>query len=291
MTPQTNPVDPDATPRPNRTRPTRTRIAVIQYPRNASNTSPTREAPVKPQVARSSGEDSIVFKALLLKLPGVPDAILRPAIAVAQYLIYDDTTTRKFPNTSSVGGSAPVPDSIVFKLYRDPDNAVAAVEFKTHVVLGADWFDAMDKLLACAQNSPVSGAAAKFHWPDREDTEFDKATLVLLQVWGQMRNWNVQYGILSSYEHTYFLFKPQAVSDTLYITNGFKPDNSDLLPATVSFLALALGHYSLSDVELPEPNIEHWDRASVANFQSTGLVPSTYPPLAQAAAANVRRRR
>lgn len=112
----------------------------------------------------------------------VHSAILRPAIAVAQYLIYDDTTIRDFPNTSSVGGSAPVPDSIVFKLYRDPDNAVAAVEFKTHVVLGADWFDAMDKLLACAQNSSVSGAAAKFHWPDREDTEFDKATLVLLQV-------------------------------------------------------------------------------------------------------------
>lgn len=127
-----------------------------------------------------------------------------------------------------------------------------------------------------------------------------------------MRNWNVQYGILSSYEHTYFLFKPQAASDTLYITNGFEPDNSDLLPATVSFLALALDHYSLSDVKLPEPNIEHWDRASMANFESTGLVPrfvtslphsyaqdigidhtscSTYPPSAQAAAANVRRRR
>ncbi|KAG9226774.1 hypothetical protein CCMSSC00406_0009672 [Pleurotus cornucopiae] len=379
MTPRTNPVDPDATPRPNRIRPSRTRNAGMRYPRNASKTSPTREASVQPRVARSNSEDSVVFKALLLELPEVPEtvsfakdgfsshsshapkvkelevehskqlhkvvpcpgimdnlisklreslkacrqpsendpfmsrlsvesrcahlpgnicsehdteswvhsAILRPAIAVAQYLIYDDTTTRDFPNTSSVGGPAPVPDSVVFKLYRDADNAVAAVEFKTHVVLGIDWFDAIHKLLACAQDSPALGSAAKFHWPDREDTEFDKATLVLLQVWGQMRNWNVQYGILSSYEHTYFLFKPQAVSDALYITNGFKPDNSDLLPATVSFLALALGHYSLSDLRLPEPSTEHWNHASMANFESTGLVPSTYPPRA----GNVNRRR
>lgn len=47
MTPQTNPVDPDATPRPNRIRPTRTRNEGKRYPRITSNTSPAREAPVK----------------------------------------------------------------------------------------------------------------------------------------------------------------------------------------------------------------------------------------------------
>lgn len=112
----------------------------------------------------------------------VHSAILRPAIAVAQFLLYDDTATRDFPNTSSVGGPAPVLDSVVFKLYRDADNAVTAAEFKTHVVLGIDWFDAIHELLARAEDSPVPGSAAKFHWPDHEDTEFDKATLVLLQV-------------------------------------------------------------------------------------------------------------
>ncbi|KAF7440066.1 hypothetical protein PC9H_000408 [Pleurotus ostreatus] len=219
----------------------------------------------------------------------VHSAILRPAIAVVQYLLNNNTVTQDFPNISSVGGSPPVPDSVMFKYSRDAHNAVLTIEFKTHRALGGDWTHAIHELLARAKNSDIPGAAAKFHWPDYEVTEFDKATKVLLQVWGQMRKWDANYAILSSYEYTYFLYKPELMSDTLYITDGFESDNSDLLPATVSFLALALGHYSPSDLGLPEPNIEHWNRASMVNFESTGLVPSTYPPSAQA--VNVKRHR
>ncbi|KAF9488530.1 hypothetical protein BDN71DRAFT_1436066 [Pleurotus eryngii] len=184
----------------------------------------------------------------------VHSVILRPAIAVVQYLLYNNTVTKDFPNISSVGGSAPVPDGVMFEFCRDADNALATIEFKTHVVLSVDWFDAIHGLLDRAGDSGIPGSAAKFCWPDSEDTEFDKATKVLVQVWGQMRKWKVTYAILSSYEQTYFLFKSKAQSDALYITNGFEPDNSDLLPATVSFLALALGIYSFSDLGLPEPN-------------------------------------
>lgn len=45
----------------------------------------------------------------------VHSAILRPAIAVAQYLLFSDLDRKEFPNISFVGGSAPVPDGVVFK--------------------------------------------------------------------------------------------------------------------------------------------------------------------------------
>ncbi|KAF9495126.1 hypothetical protein BDN71DRAFT_1589960 [Pleurotus eryngii] len=210
----------------------------------------------------------------------VHSAILRPAIAIVQYLLNSDTVRKDFPNISSVGGSAPIPDSVMFKFSRDVDNAVLTIEFKTHRALGGDWLETITELLASANYSDLPGAAAKFHWPEYNDTNFDKATNVLLQVWGQMRKWTVKYAILSSYEFTYFLFKPELQSDTLYITEGFGPDNEELLPSTVSFLALALGIYSSEDLGTPEPTTRHWKHVSIANFESTGLNPRTYPPSA-----------
>ncbi|KAF4603228.1 hypothetical protein AB1N83_013506 [Pleurotus pulmonarius] len=219
----------------------------------------------------------------------VHNAILRPAVAVLQYLLYNNTKTEDFPNISSVGGSAPIPDSVLFKLSRIADNAILTIEFKTHAVLSAEWLDAINVLLASAKGSDTPGSAARFHWPEFEDTKSDKTTSILLQVWGQMRKWRVKYAILSSYRHTYFFFKPNVQSDTLYITDGFESDDEDLLPSTVSWLALALGIYPFDDLELPEPNTQHWDFASMTRFESTGLNPRTYPPSPQAANANRRR--
>ncbi|KAG5219839.1 hypothetical protein IMY05_C4754000100 [Salix suchowensis] len=91
----------------------------------------------------------------------VHSAILRPAIAVVQYLLNSDT--------------------LMFKFSRDVDNAVLTIEFKTHRALGGDWLETITELLASANYSDLPGAAAKFHWPEYNDTNFDKATNVLLQ--------------------------------------------------------------------------------------------------------------
>lgn len=69
----------------------------------------------------------------------VHSAILRPAIAVVQYLLYKDTVRRDFPNISSVGGQAPIPDGIMFRFSTDRKNAIIVIEFKTHNVLGHSW--------------------------------------------------------------------------------------------------------------------------------------------------------
>lgn len=177
----------------------------------------------------------------------VHSAILRPAIAVVQYLLYKDTVRRDFPNISSVGGQAPIPDGIMFRFSTDRKNAIIVIEFKTHNVLGHSWL-------------------RQIH---------DKPTRVFLQLWGQMRSWRVNYMILSSYEHTYFFFKPKGESNTLYITNDFKPNNNDLLPATVAFMAVALGVYSIHDLNLPPANTKHWTRRK--RSLAPGLDPSTFP--------------
>ncbi|KAG9226683.1 hypothetical protein CCMSSC00406_0006092 [Pleurotus cornucopiae] len=206
----------------------------------------------------------------------VHSAILRPAIAVLQYLLNNNTSTRKFPNISSVGGPAPIPDGVMFKISTSRDNALITIEFKTHNVLGDDWLQQIDQVINGSKTS-VKGSAIKFVWPGSAK-KLGKPTKVLVQLWGQMLSWKVEYMILSSYRHTYFFFKPKDRSNTLYITNDFRPGDVDLLPATVSFMALALGLYSIQDLDLPPADTNHW--ATVCNGPGvvSGLDPRTFLP-------------
>lgn len=87
--------------------------------------------------------------------------------------------------------------------------------------------------------------------------DFSLHLLTLLQVWSQMIDKGVSYGVLSSYKHTYFLVRAAENPDTLYVSRRYGHDE-DILLVTFAFIALATGNLPTKRLLLPKVDTGHW---------------------------------
>ncbi|KDQ22425.1 hypothetical protein PLEOSDRAFT_1114584 [Pleurotus ostreatus PC15] len=177
--------------------------------------------------------------------------IIRPAIAVIHHCLYGDEH-HDFPGASSIGGSSPVPDGILFG--KNIQDLVAVFEFKNPVVLDKSE-ETLDELLQTWPKMKL-GRAAKFNWPQRING-LTKTTKLLCQVWRQMDAKKVFYGVLSSYKRTYFLVRSAEDPSALYISRSYSYDE-DILFITTVFIALAVGCLRTKQLLLPKVDIAHW---------------------------------
>ncbi|KAF9493197.1 hypothetical protein BDN71DRAFT_1570333 [Pleurotus eryngii] len=175
--------------------------------------------------------------------------IIRPALAIVHHCLYGDEH-QDFPGASSIGGPAPVPDGILFG--KNIQDLVAVFEFKNPAVLDKSEEDFRGLLRTWPKMK--LGRAAKFNWP-RRIKGLNKTT----KVWRQMHAKKVFYGVLSSYQRTYFLVRTADDPDALYISRGYRHDE-DILLVTFAFLALAVGRLQTKQLLLPKVDIAHWER-------------------------------
>ncbi|RDX41252.1 hypothetical protein OH76DRAFT_1412278 [Lentinus brumalis] len=116
------------------------------------------------------------------------------------------------------------------------------IEAKTHRV----W---SDKCFASIFEMPIdSGVEAhpmRFAWPKTINDQANSETRVIIQVWGQMTYYKVNYAILSCYESSVFLMRE---GDTLYVSRKYSYEENPQLKALAHFL-LAAG--KVPDTKLP----------------------------------------
>ncbi|KAL0959451.1 hypothetical protein HGRIS_014695 [Hohenbuehelia grisea] len=118
---------------------------------------------------------------------------VRPALALLHHFFSRNYRSTPFPNVSSVGGIAPVPDGGLFTKLNE---IMAIVEVKNNGVL--EHMQAhLEQLLRSWPQMPL-GRAAKFNWPQTPH-KLNKSTKIICQVWSQMVAKKVKYGVLSSY--------------------------------------------------------------------------------------------
>ncbi|RDB17135.1 hypothetical protein Hypma_001882 [Hypsizygus marmoreus] len=200
-------------------------------------------------------------------------SVVRPALVVAAHLLDKSLApsfTATYPNLTSSNGPKHIPDGIIWDEER---LAVLTIELKTPAALEEAFSDT--EILPAWINMP-RGRAMRFTWPESINMH-DKDCRILVQIWQQMREYNVDCAILSSFEATYLFFKQG--DDTLFMSKKYERIHSPLL-VTFAHIALSLGLIEKQKFieKLPEVS-KNWGSRGLwtSEDRPPGLDPKTYP--------------
>ncbi|EPQ50078.1 hypothetical protein GLOTRDRAFT_134276 [Gloeophyllum trabeum ATCC 11539] len=115
-------------------------------------------------------------------------------------------------------------------------------------------FDKIQKnpYIADGALSNAGKRAARFLWPGPDAERIHHDTKLLVQVWTEMLDNNVQHAVLTSYETTLFFYRPLEDLNTLFMSKSYRIEagmqNDPTLRAIYAWMLSALGSL---DVELP----------------------------------------
>ncbi|TDL24736.1 hypothetical protein BD410DRAFT_837666 [Rickenella mellea] len=199
--------------------------------------------------------------------------LIRPAVAaIKAHMASKDTpaaskstvafkhvTDGQFPNVGSAGGKESIPDGILWDADKNPQSTY---ELKSPSIVGPQSLKSRKYRILSAPllswpSMPV-GRAMKFNWPGKRANvnSFDTETRVIMQIWCQMLEWNVEYAMLSSFSSTIFFVKR---GDTLFLSREILREDRPL-HFVFAFLALSLGCISRDKLILPEVNTTWWPK-------------------------------
>ncbi|KAL0955632.1 hypothetical protein HGRIS_001865 [Hohenbuehelia grisea] len=201
----------------------------------------------------------------------------RPSVAIVQYCKYGSIEPQLFPNVSSIGGTAPVPDLMLFNTPTDRERYVRAAtgEIKTHSVLNVSIQEELAAITESWKGMPL-GRSLRFFWPIKGETNLPKLTKVIVQVWSQMVHHKVNYAMLSSYQCTYFFARRPEDQNTLFISRAYS--EQEAAAATLAFTAVALGELvKKEDFKLPPVSTKHWPAEGMQRPPGSGIHPATLP--------------
>ncbi|KZT18902.1 hypothetical protein NEOLEDRAFT_1142767 [Neolentinus lepideus HHB14362 ss-1] len=91
-----------------------------------------------------------------------------------------------------------------------------------------------------------------------------KETKLLVQVWGQMLDYDVKYAVLTSYACTIFIYRDPS-TNTLYLSRKYKPTSIGTRKAVTAWFAQALGLIREDLFQLPALD-EHWKSEMEKHF-------------------------
>ncbi|GBE82666.1 hypothetical protein SCP_0410510 [Sparassis crispa] len=206
--------------------------------------------------------------------------LIRPAIEVIKAIQlgrFDyDHTNHRYPNVMS--GESKDARSIPDGIFIGADWTIrATLEAKTHKVLAAPQPETTSTFYdICVKGAPRR--IVHFHWPKQDDdcSRLSTESLILIQVWQQMQDKNVDLAILSSVQSTFFLVKEGV---RLYVSRGYRAQHRPLF-AVFAFLAVAFGLIPRKVLQDSLPAVEPWNRRFTARTAARpGIDERTMPSL------------
>lgn len=150
----------------------------------------------------------------------------------------------------------------LFYTNRVADKRVLCLEYKTSNSLLPDQFLFRQADLHYSERRQgIRGKQAlRFFWPGRKASRLAHDTKILVQVWSEMMDNDVRHCILSSYQTTFFLYRPADMSNTLFVSKNYQVEAGQrpgVMGLIYSWMLSSLGEI---DIKLP-PVDSDWMQA------------------------------
>ncbi|KAL6307971.1 hypothetical protein BKA93DRAFT_822939 [Sparassis latifolia] len=207
--------------------------------------------------------------------------LIRPAIEVIKAIqakdAHYDHAYYEYPNVVSgeAAGVKSIPDGVF--IAGDQKTVTATLEAKTHKILAAPSPTGTSTFYnICVNNVPRR--VVYFHWP-AETSDCSGLSIesqILIQVWQQMQEKQVDLGILSSMQSTFFLVKQ---NQRLHFSRAYRIQHKPLF-AVFAFLAVAFGLIPKQVLWDSLPDVVCWNRTfTPTSARRMGIDERTVPSL------------